>query len=636
MHNARLDGAGGRASVRRSYNNYYSRKIFRRKGTLIMYHTMTSRALLLCACSALLAFNVPAQTSTAAQQVTSTTANARAAATSEDSTAAAPSEMEEIRRLLRQQQEELERMRALINEQSSTIDSLRQRVELTEQRAAAPGIVRTGDIALSDSTMSAPGQSATQNPPSTAIPTDEGVRLGRVEEQVKKTTETLARQLGSVSFSGDVRIRYESFYGQLNALPNGDNPAIVGNPLSTRGGFRLRARLNMRGQLTKEFDWGLRLTTGSFANAISGNQTLTDFYNRKPFALDNAFIGWTPQRVPGLRIQAGKFDVPWVRTEMTIDNDLTPEGFAETYSRGFKNLTLKNLTFVAWQLPFLERASAFVRNADGTVNVSESHRAGRDLALYGAQVRARLEPTPTIGLTLSVADLFYSGTQFISPIQVIGNQLQLPVTFTIPATANTPAQTITTQVSIPRDFLVSGGSTNLGISPATTNAINRDGRLASGFNLIDFIGRLDLTSSKRWPTTLIFNFVHNTQTHDVSVAGPGGTTLFLNNDENNGYWAEIQVGRARERGDWLLGYTFIRIEKDAVLTPFNASDVLQPSDVLTHRFTVNYMADPHVLLTFTSYIGQRPNGLLGVFGATPPGSLGGATTRLQFDTIFRF
>ncbi|MBA3766220.1 MAG: putative porin [Acidobacteria bacterium] len=603
-----------------------------------MYHTITLRALLLCACSALLTFNVSAQTSAAQQQqeaAPNIAARALSApAVSEDSTAA-PSDMDEVRRLLRQQQEELERMRALLNEQSSTIDSLRQRVELTEQRAAnAPRIIKTGDIALSDSTASAPEQSASQNP-AASKPQDSDARMGRVEEQVKKTSETLARQLGSISFSGDLRFRYESFYGQLNALANGDNPAIVGNPLSTRQRFRIRARLSIRGQLGKEFDWGLRFGTSSFADTISSNQTITDFYNRKPFGLDNAFIAWTPQRVPGLRIQAGKFDVPWVRTELTIDNDLDPEGLTEIYSRGFKNSMLKNITFVAWQLPFLERNSAFVRNANGTVNVDESGRAGRDLALYGAQLRARIEPSPTVGFTLSVADLFYSGTQFISPVQFFGNQLQLPVTFTIPATANTPAQTITTQVSIPRELLVSGNA-NLGVSTATNNAINRDGRLASGFNLIDLIGRLDLTGSKRWPVSFILNFVHNTQAHDVSVAGPGGATQFLNNNENNGYWAEVQVGKARESGDWLLGYTFIRIEKDAVLTPFNFSDLTQQSDTRVHRFLVSYTVDPRVAFTLIGFFNQRSNGLLGVFGATPVGSLNGATTRLQFDTTFRF
>jgi hypothetical protein len=609
-----------------------------------MSHQIIKRALLLCAVCAAMAFKVSAQTpaprKVAAGSASASVAGAATVTASEGAPAAAitATEMEEVLRQLQQQREELERMRALINEQSSVIEGLRQRVEQGEeqQRAAAagPGVVRTNDIAMSDSTLARAANDAAQTP-STGPQQGTDARLGRVEEQVKKTGETLARQLGSITFSGDLRFRWESLYGQLNASPNADNPAIVGNPLSTRQRLRFRARLNMRGNIGKEFDWGVRLTTGSFADAVSGNQTVTDFFNRKPFGLDNAFIAWTPQRVPGLRIQAGKFDVPWMRTELTIDNDLSPEGLTEIYSRGFKHSSLKNLTFVAWQLPFLERNSAFVRNANGTVNVDESERAGRDLALYGAQVRARFEPSQTFALTLSAADLFYSGTQFISPIQAFGTSLQLPVTFTIPATASTPAQTITTQVSIPRDLFVAGNG-NLGLSVASNNAVNRDGRLASGFNLIDLIGRLDLTGSKRWPVALIFDFVHNTQTHDVSVAGPGGATLFLNNDENNGYWAEIQVGRARERGDMLLGYTFIRIEKDAVLTPFNASDVVQPSDMLTHRFILNYTADPHVSLTVTGYFGQRPNGLLGVFGATPPGSLNATHTRLQFDTIFRF
>ena len=61
-------------------------------------------------------------------------------------------------------------------------------------------------------------------------------------------------------------------------------------------------------RLANEFDWGLRLATGSFADSISTNQTLTDFYNRKPFALDQAFITYKPHGVPGLRLQGGKFE----------------------------------------------------------------------------------------------------------------------------------------------------------------------------------------------------------------------------------------------------------------------------------------------------------------------------------------
>jgi hypothetical protein len=397
----------------------------------------------------------------------------------------------------------------------------------------------------------------------------------------------------------------------------------------------LRARFAVRGQIGKEFDWGIRLATGSYSNSISTNQTFTDFFNRKAFGLDQAYIAWTPSRLPGLRVQGGKFDIPWVRTEMTLDNDVQLEGFNEIYSRSFKGSTFKNLTFVAWQLPFLERNSGFVRNANGTVNIDESKRAGRDLALYGAQLRGRFDFSPTVSLTLAAADLYYSGTQFISPIQVFGSNLLIPVTVVIPATATTPAQTITTQVSIPRDLLVAGQG-NLGLTTASNNAVNRDGRLSSGYNLIDLVGRLDLTRSKKYPIALLFNFVTNTQTHDVVIAGPGGANLFLKNNENNGYYAEIQAGRQKERGDLQFGYTFIRIEKDAVLTPFNFSDIFQQSDTRAHRVIFNYTADPRVVFSVIGIVTERPNGLLGVFGTTPPGSLNRPTTRLQVDTTFRF
>jgi hypothetical protein len=210
----------------------------------------------------------------------------------------------------------------------------------------------------------------------------------------------------------------------------------------------------------------------------------------------------------------------------------------------------------------------------------------------------------------------------------------VPVTVTLPATATTPAQMVAGFAAVPRDLLVAGG--NLGVSIASTNAVNRDGRLSSGFNLADFIGRLEFTHSARFPVTLLFNYVVNTQAHDVVVAGANGANRIIENNEKHGYWAEIQAGRARERGDLLFNYTFMRIERDAVLTPFNFSDIVQPSDVRAHRLLFSYTADPRVVLSLNAFFSQRANGLGGAFGQTPAGSLNRPTTRLQFDTVFRF
>ncbi|HEY0078405.1 MAG TPA: putative porin [Pyrinomonadaceae bacterium] len=583
-------------------------------------------------------------------------ANTQAVRSNADAGRAAP-DANDVQRQLREQREEIERLRKTVEEQMRLVEELRVRVERSEtaggsqtanasqtangsQTATAlqAGAVTQRAVLFKDSL---PGVAEAQNPPTGGTQTTTDPQTGkpddplkRVEEQTKRTSEAIARQLGSITFSGDLRLRYEAIYGQLNAQPNADNPAILGNPLSSRNRLRLRARLGMRGQISKEFDWGLRLATGTYPDVNSTNQTLTDFFSHKNFALDHAYLNYKPSAVPGLQIQGGKFEAPWLRTEMTFDNDVSTEGLNENYTRSFKNSALKNLTFIAWQLPFLERASAFVLGSNGQVDFEQSRRQGRDLALYGAQLRARFEPSTKFGLTLSAADLYYSGTQFITPAQFFGSSVQIPVTVRIPATGTTPAQTVVAQVSIPRDQLISGSS--LGIVSASNNAINRDGRLSSGYNLVDLIGRADFTHSKRWPVMLLFNYVVNTQAHDVVTAGAGGLDVLLENDENQGYWAEVQVGKTQQRGDWLFNYTYMRIEKDAVLTPFNFSDIAQQSDVRAQRFIVTYAADPRVTLSVTGIVTSRPNGLLGAFGLTPPGSLNRPTTRLQFDTNFRF
>lgn len=535
---------------------------------------------------------------------------------SEKSTHADSERINALEETVRQQAAQLGELRKLMEQQQETMRLLAGKVAdgsglPRESVRVAAKSSETGDVRVMATPQSSP-----------------------VEDRLKKVEAGLAG-IGPVKFSGDIRLRFESFYGLSNSLANGANPAALGNELSPRYRPRVRARLAIRGQVNDEFDWGLRFATGSFADDISTNQTLTDFFNRKPFALDQAFITYKPKQAPGLRLQGGKFEPPWTYTEMTFDSDLMVEGLNESYSRDFKGSAIKNLTLAAWQLPFLERNSAFVRNANGTVNIEQSRRGGRDLALYGAHVRARFEPNSKVALTLSASDHYFSGTQFITPVQVFGSQLQLPLTITIPANGTAPAQTITTQVSIARDLLVAGNG-NLGLTNASTNATNRDGRLSSGYNLVDLIGRLELKHSKRWPVTVLLNFVTNTQTHDVVTAGPGGADLILPNNESKGYWAEIQVGKTRERGDMQFGYTFLRIEKDAVLTPFNFSDITQQSDVRGHRFVFSYAADPRVTFSLVGIRTERPNGVLGAFGTTPPGSLNRPTTRLQFDTSLRF
>ena len=187
-----------------------------------------------------------------------------------------------LEQMLERQSERLDQLQQTIAEQQETIRLLTGKVN--GQPAAATSMDATA------TTRDGVAPTAAQ------VPT--------VEDRLKKV-ETRVSEIGAIKFSGDIRLRAESFFGLSNSLANGANPLALGNELSPRHRMRLRARLQMRGSLNDEFDWGLRLATGSFADNVSTNQTLTDFFNHKPFALDQAFITYKPKKVSGLRFQGG-------------------------------------------------------------------------------------------------------------------------------------------------------------------------------------------------------------------------------------------------------------------------------------------------------------------------------------------
>ena len=329
---------------------------------------LPSRALSLCVLAAALCASARAQTPAGASEQAPRTAPPATAAADRAAGGGDAQPLDEVLRLLREQRQEIERLRAQLDEQARAVGELRARVERAEQSGAtaARGATFAGALYTKD------GDAADSAGPGDASRGAQGGtqaedRLGRVEEQAKKTSEALTKQLGSMTFSGDLRVRYEPTFGQLNALPNSDGPTVLGNELSARHRVRIRGRLGLRGRIGEHFDWGLRFTTGTMPDVTSTNQTLTDFFGRKSFALDQAYIAWNPRRAPGLRLQGGKFEAPWLRTEMTLSNLVHPEGMSQTYTRGFKDSKLSELTLVAWQLPFLERNSGFVRNSDGTV-----------------------------------------------------------------------------------------------------------------------------------------------------------------------------------------------------------------------------------------------------------------------------
>jgi hypothetical protein len=137
----------------------------------------------------------------------------------------------------------------------------------------------------------------------------------------------LSKPLMELELYGDARVRYEIRSGE------GGPPANVAeNDTLRRNRARYRLRLGLRGKLTDDWFFGLRLETG--AGARSTNVTFGD--DAGPFGKtsDGAFIGQAYlgyKGIDGLTLTAGKLPNPFVTTSMVWDSDINPEGLSQQY-----------------------------------------------------------------------------------------------------------------------------------------------------------------------------------------------------------------------------------------------------------------------------------------------------------------
>jgi len=352
----------------------------------------------------------------------------------------------------------------------------------------------------------------------------------------------------------------------------------------TRTRERFRLRFNVVGKVSDEISGGFSLATGTLDDPISTNQSLTSYFNRKNIGIDKAYLSYQPKYAKPLRLDAGRFAYPWYRTPMTFDSDVNVEGLAETLSFNLKSTVFKNFTVVGFQLPFNE------------IHSNNSLDNNADSYILGGQVQFQFQLGSKTRLGLYGAGLDFLRTDPVA-IAVAGNTLRpsLPI-------SNTYRYTGTTVVGY-----------------------------ATNFAYLDAIVKLDFDTGVRFPTSLMFNFVNN-------VRG---------SSERSGYLAELLVGKTREAKDMQFGYSFFRIEKDAVIGAWNESDLRSSTNVLNHKFSYAYMIKGNVTGQFTAWIGrlanpwENPNLVpIGVRDACTGADLSNCEDpylkRLQFDVIYKF
>jgi len=538
-------------------------------------------------------------------------------------TEALSAEVEQLRQMMTQQSQQMEAQQKMMREQQERLNALSE--ELRSAQAAASSAAAAAQEAKAEqgNAKVTEGQLEAVADATNDL-TKKVAALDKDYQGEKKSLGEKIRAFGPFSLSGDFRLRDEPFIGGPCTAANCDS--------QVRNRARFRARLNLNAKFNDDISGGLSLASGDLNDPISTNQTLNQFYTRKPFTLDRAFMTYTPHQFKPLILTGGKFAYPWYRTELTWDNDLNPEGAAQTLQWNFTNKTpvLRRFALVGFELPFTE-----VQHTSGV------NRSRVQSVVYGGQVQAVWELASWLKLSTYGGYYNYHNPNSIALALATANgnpQTPLNGLLTLGgASSQNSVTTTTVRTIVTAD--VGGVPTPL---PTGVTAVTA-AQFASKFGLLDAIARFDIkTAYPRLPLVVLGDYVQNTRAcaNAGSLPATGTTTTATAittvasnatcfSRERRGYWLEGRVGRLSEVKDLQFAYTRMFIEREAVMGAFNFSDLRQNSNVSQHRVEVFYQAYKNVQLGFTGLIGRPLNWHT---SAAPEPML----KRLQFDVVYKF
>lgn len=342
---------------------------------------------------------------------------------------------------------------------------------------------------------------------------------------------------------------------------------------------RVRLRIGVEGKLNEDFFGAFQLATGTTENdPVSTNFTDGQFFSRKPIGVDKAYITYQPVKQKWVALTAGKFAPMWMKSSSWLDPDLNPEGGAEKLSFDLRHTGfVKNVSLVGMQLVYNEAAGS---------NLPVS--LGGDSVAFGGQASATLRFGSRVTTTLAGTGLNWINAD--SVVQAI--------------TAKTLAGNRNTNATV-------GAGPNI--------------RYASKFLYADFIA--DTTVKTWWdkyPLRLTLDWLDNPRAAS---------------DRNTALWAEAAMGQSKDKHDVQLGYAFGHIEQDAVIAAFNESELRAPTNILQHKFYIQWLPQKNTTLSFTDWIGRTLDRNL-QNAALPPGlpksQQDPYVKRMQFDLTYKF
>ncbi|PYX87146.1 MAG: hypothetical protein DMG67_19865 [Acidobacteria bacterium] len=573
----------------------------------------------------LFSLTLMAQTTGSTGSTTPTRTRRKTATSARTRKSAAPTttttdEIRSLREALATQQQQIQQLTQQLQQRDQATQQQQQ--QINQLQTAASEAQTKASTAETTSTQTAESFTKLQSDVADMKGNATNAALSSQDDQ--KRLGAVEALLGRFRWSGDVRVRGESFFQNYSGCV-----ACV-----DRNRARIHLRLGFEGKLNDDFIARVYMASGavtngapSFVDPVSTNETLTSFFERKTIGFDRGYIIYQPQAAKWLKLTGGKFAYDFPSTNLTFDRDLNPEGFTEKFSFDFSHPILKNVTFEGMQLLFNEVAGGA---AGAGVN------RGVDSNALGGYVSAKFQFGPWT-TTPSFTLLNWNGAD---PIAQAANPVPTCATATSTSCIPQPSITITgtpatiqlpTPISAAPRIINANALNNATYIKGTGSGQTR--AFVSGFEYADFIWDNTLvTPFPRFPVRVVLEYEQNLRAKLALLAPPPSK-------QDKGYMADVSFGQQKLKHDIQLGYSFFRIEQDAVISQFNESDLRTATNVLQHRFYANWLVQPNVTAGFSWWIGRTLNRNLqnaSLAPGLPAGRQDPWLNRLQFDLIYRF
>ena len=489
-------------------------------------------------------------------------------------------------------------LKLMVKKKLLSEDEAKELIAQAEADSAATAAVAQTAGAVAFSELTKRGEIAP--PPS---PSDDAVRVTYVPEVVKKQIRDelradIAQQAKDEKWAsavkvpdwvtkfrvkGDLRLRGEGRYypsgnDNTGAFPN-FNSINSGAPFDVSGTvfspqlnvdqdrsrYRLRFRIGAEVDMGDGLIAGMRIATGRDNSPVTTNQTLGGDFSKYSIWLDRAFIKYEAGDDKNhLSILGGRFDNPFMASEIIFDEDL-----------GFDGLAFTAKTKLGRFSPFITAGAFPIFNTD--LNFASNQPAkfdSTDKYLYGGQIGTDIKVTDKLSLKLGVAYYDFDGSR---------GEESTPFT---PLTASDAGDTDGTRPSfaqkgntyIPLRRIIPNANNNFG----TSNQFQYFG-LATDFRPLAVSGKLEYNGFEPFQVAINGEYIRNTafdrdrlnllginNRAPRSAAGTPGAY----SGGDTAWMMGIRAGSAafEKRGDWQIGMNYRHIESDAVIDGFADSN----------------------------------------------------------------